>query len=86
MVPLGHLVEAGQQALVLAAAVSLPVVGIAAVVGLLVAAVQAASQIQDPTISHLPRMLAVIAGLVSLGPWMGHQIAAFAERTFTMVH
>ncbi|HSQ65483.1 MAG TPA: flagellar biosynthetic protein FliQ [Polyangiaceae bacterium] len=86
MVPLGHLVEAGQQALVLAAAVSLPVVGIAAVVGLLVAAVQAASQIQDPTISHLPRMLAVIAGLVALGPWMGHQIAAFAERTFTMVH
>jgi len=86
MIPLGHLVEAGQQALILAAAVSLPVVGIAAVVGLLVAAVQAASQIQDPTISHLPRMLAVIAGLVALGPWMGHQIAAFAERTFTMVH
>lgn len=86
MAPLGHLVEAGQQALILAAAVSLPVVGIAAIVGLLVAAVQAASQIQDPTLSHLPRMLAVIAGLVALGPWMGHQIAAFAERTFTMVH
>ncbi len=86
MIPLAQLVESGQQALVLAAAVSLPVVGVAAVVGLLVAAVQAASQVQDPTISHLPRMLAVIAGLVALGPWMGHQIAAFAERTFLMVH
>jgi len=79
----GHLVEMAQQALVLAALVSLPVVAVAALVGLLVAAVQAAAQVQDPTLSHLPRMLAVIAALVVAGPWMGHQIAGFAERTFT---
>ncbi len=83
---LAHLVDAAQQALILAALVSLPVVGIAALVGLLVAAVQAAAQVQDPTLSHLPRMLAVIAALVVMGPWMGHQIAGFAERTFSMVH
>ncbi len=83
---LPYLVDYAQQALLLAALVSLPVVGVAAIVGLLVAAVQAAAQIQDPTISHLPRILAVIAALVALGPWMGHQIAAFAERAFTMVH
>lgn len=80
---LGALVDAAQQALVLAALVSLPVVGIAAIVGLLVAAIQAAAQVQDPTLSHLPRMLAVIAALVVVGPWMGHQIAGFAERAFT---
>lgn len=81
---LGSLVDAGQQALILAALVSLPVVGIAAIVGLLVAAIQAAAQVQDPTISHLPRMLAVIAALVFLGPWMGHQISGFAERTIIL--
>ena len=64
-------------------AVSLPVLGVAAVVGLLVAAFQAASQIQDPTISHLPRLLAVIAALAILGPWMGHEVAAFAQQVFT---
>jgi len=85
-VSLPHLVDFAQQALILAALVSLPVVGIAAIVGLLVAAVQAAAQIQDPTISHLPRVLAVIAALVVLGPWMGHQIAGFAERAIAMVH
>jgi type III secretion HrpO family protein len=79
----GHLVESAQQALILAALVSLPVVAVAALVGLLVAAIQAAAQVQDPTLSHLPRMLAVIAALVVAGPWMGHQIAGFAERTFT---
>lgn len=83
---LAVLVDAARQALILAALVSLPVVGIAAVVGLFVAAVQAAAQVQDPTLSHLPRMLAVIAALVAAGPWMGHQIAGFAERTFSMLN
>ncbi len=82
----GHLVDSAQQALVLAALVSLPVVGVAALVGLFVAAIQAAAQVQDPTLSHLPRMLAVIAALVVAGPWRGHQIAGFAERAFSMVH
>jgi len=64
-------------------AVSLPVLGVAAVVGLLVAAFQAASQVQDPTISHLPRLLAVIAALAILGPWMGHEVAAYAQQVFS---
>lgn len=76
------LVHVAQQALFVMIAVSLPVLAIGAVVGLLVAAFQAASQIQDPTLAHLPRLLAVIAALALLGPWMGHQVAAFAEHVF----
>lgn len=78
------LVEQAQNALMLSLAVALPVLLVAAVVGLVVAAFQAASQIQDPTIAHLPRLLAVIAALVVLGPWMGSQIGTFAERMLTM--
>lgn len=74
------LLENAQSALLLSVAVALPVLGVAAIVGLIVAAFQAASQIQDPTIAHLPRLLAVVAALVVLGPWMGSQIGAFAER------
>jgi type III secretion HrpO family protein len=76
------LVHHAEQALILMIAVSLPVLAVAAIVGLFVAAFQAASQIQDPTLSHLPRLLAVIAALALLGPWMGHQVAAFAEQMF----
>ena len=82
--PLATLLQHAQEALLLSVAVALPIVGIAALVGLFVAAFQAASQIQDPTIAHLPRMLAVAAGLVALAPWMGHQIGAFAERMFLL--
>jgi type III secretion HrpO family protein len=71
-----------QEALVLSIAVSLPVVAIAALVGLVVAALQAATQIQDVTIAHLPRLVAVALALVLVGPWMGAQIAAFAARVF----
>lgn len=76
------LVHHAQQALLLMIAVSLPALAVAAVVGLVVAAFQAASQIQDPTLAHLPRLLVVIATLAMLGPWMGHEVAAFAEQMF----
>jgi len=78
------LLEQAQNALLLSVAVALPVLAVAALVGLVVAAFQAASQIQDPTIAHLPRLLAVVAALVVLGPWMGSQIGAFAERMLVM--
>jgi type III secretion HrpO family protein len=76
--------DAAREALLLALTLSLPIVGVAALVGALVAAFQAASQIQDPTLAHLPRLLAVVAALVVVGPWIGHQIGAFAEQMFLM--
>jgi type III secretion HrpO family protein len=85
VIPAATLVEHARQALVLSALVSLPVIAVAAIVGLLVAALQAATQIQDPTIAHLPRVVAVTAALAVLGPWMGLQIATFAERVLLLV-
>jgi flagellar biosynthetic protein FliQ len=80
--PPSTLVHGAQQALLLVVAVTLPVLAVAALVGFVVAALQAASQIQDPTLSHLPRLLAVAAALAILGPWMGHEVAAFAAHMF----
>lgn len=80
--PTATLVHDAQRALMLVVAVSLPVLAVAGFIGLMVAAFQAASQIQDPTLAHLPRMLVVVAALAIFGPWMGHAIAAFAEQMF----
>lgn len=81
-VPVAELAARAQEALLLSIAVALPVIAVAAIVGILVAVVQAATQIQDITIAHLPRLLAVAVALAVLGPWMGRQIAAFAARIF----
>ena len=77
-----HLVATAQEALLLSIAVSLPVVGVAAIAGLLVAVFQAATQVQDFTLAHLPRLVVVAIALAIAGPWMGSQIAAFAARVF----
>lgn len=78
-----HLVGNAQEALLLSVAVSLPVVGAAAIIGLLVAVFQAATQVQDVTIAHLPRFVVVAVVLALTGPWMGAQIASFAARVFS---
>ena len=83
MASLGDLTALGQQALLLSVAVALPVVGAAALIGLLVSVLQAATQIQDHTLGHLPRLLVVVAVLAATGPWIGSQIAEFALRAFS---
>jgi type III secretory pathway component EscS len=77
-----ELVSLAQDGLILSVAVALPVVGIAAVVGLLSGLLQSITRVYDPAIGHLPRLVAVGAALAVLGPWMGAQIAAFAARAF----
>ena len=71
-----------QEALTLSVALSLPILGVAALVGVLVAVAQAATNVQDITLSFLPRFLAVAAALAIAGPWIGSQIGAFAARIF----
>ena len=78
--PVGDLAARAQEALLLSVAIALPVLAVAALVGLVVAILQAATQVQDATIAHLPRLLAVMAALAILGPWMGRQLGAFAAR------
>ncbi len=80
--PPATLVRHAQEALLLVVAVSLPVLAVSAIVGMVVAALQAASQIQDPTLAHLPRLLAVVVALAVMAPWMGHEVAVFAEQVF----
>ncbi|MFO0570985.1 MAG: type III secretion system export apparatus subunit SctS [Polyangiaceae bacterium] len=77
------LVGNAQEALLLAVAVSLPVVGAAAIIGLAVAVMQAATQVQDATLAHLPRLVVVAVVLAIAGPWMGAQIASFAARVLS---
>jgi type III secretion HrpO family protein len=84
MPSLAELTTLAESALVLTIALSLPVIGVAAVVGLIVAALQAVTQLQDSTIAHLPRVLVVAVVLAVTAPWMGSELAAFAVDAFTV--
>ncbi len=84
MPQVSELTSHAQQALLLSLVVSLPVVGAAALIGLVVAVLQAATQVQDITLSHLPRLIVVAIVLAIVAPWMGAQIASFAARMFVL--
>jgi type III secretion HrpO family protein len=80
--PLAELISLAQQALLLSLVVSLPVLAVAAAVGLIGAIVQAATQVQDSALGHFPKFVAVTLALALLGPWMGRQILSFSLRAF----
>ncbi|HTM45647.1 MAG TPA: flagellar biosynthetic protein FliQ [Polyangiaceae bacterium] len=79
---LADLIALCQQALLLAGAVSLPIVGALALVGLLVALLQAALQIQDQSVGQLMRLLTTLGVLLVAGSWMGSEVLHFAIKTF----
>ncbi|CAM0117900.1 type III secretion system export apparatus subunit SctS [Rhabdochlamydiaceae symbiont of Dictyostelium giganteum] len=70
------------QALLLILILSGPPILISMSVGLLVAIVQAATQIQEQTLSFTVKLIAVIFTLLLMGGWLGGQILQFANTIF----
>jgi flagellar biosynthetic protein FliQ len=60
----------GQQALEVTVLVSAPLLLSALVVGLVIGILQAATQINEMTLSFIPKLLVVVLALVVAGPWM----------------
>ena len=71
--------EVTQRALMLAIMISAPVLGIGLVVGLVVAVFQAATQINEMTLTFIPKIVAVAAALVLFGPWMLNKLVSFTS-------
>lgn len=74
-----------REMLLLALAVSAPVLGIGLVVGLVVAIVQAATQIQESSLTFLPKILAMGAALAVTGPWALERLVAFMASALSAI-
>lgn len=70
----------GQQALQLALLLAAPLLLASLAVGLLVGVFQAATQINEMTLSFIPKVLAMAATLMLMGPWMLQMLAEFTRR------
>jgi flagellar biosynthetic protein FliQ len=64
-------------AMALAFKVALPLLGVGLVVGLVVSIFQAVTQIQEQTLAFIPKIVALAAVLMLLGPWMLNQLLAY---------
>jgi flagellar biosynthetic protein FliQ len=68
--------------LILALIISAPMLLIGLVVGILISLVQAVTQIQEQTLTFVPKIAAMSAAAVMLMPWIGHRLLEYAAAMF----
>jgi flagellar biosynthetic protein FliQ len=70
----------GMDAIVVALKVALPVLLVGLLVGFAVSIFQAVTQIQEMTLTFIPKILAMVAVIVVAGPWMLDQILSYTAE------
>jgi flagellar biosynthetic protein FliQ len=74
-----------QQALQVTILLATPLLLAALLTGLIVSVFQAATQINEMTLSFIPKLLAIFAAAVLAGPWMLSLIVDFTQRLFAAI-
>jgi flagellar biosynthetic protein FliQ len=77
--------DIGLDALLLAAKLCAPVLVTALVVGFVISLLQSITQIQEQTLSFVPKLIAVGVALLVCGHWMIAQIVAFTHDLFDRI-
>lgn len=74
-----------EQMLWLTAIVAGPIMGASMVVGLFVSILQVATQIQEMTLTFIPKLLVIFGLLLLLGPWMLSRMVQFSVGLFQKI-
>lgn len=72
-----QIMEVGSRAMWVTLKIGLPVLAVSLIVGLLVSIFQAVTQLQEPTLTFIPKILAVVIVIVVAGPWMMNTLLSF---------
>jgi flagellar biosynthetic protein FliQ len=75
-----------QHSLIMALMVSAPMLCIGLVVGILVSLFQAVTQIQEQTLTFIPKITAMVAAAIILMPWIGQRLIAYTQVMFESLH
>jgi flagellar biosynthetic protein FliQ len=62
----------------------LPILGVALVIGIFISIFQAATSIQEMTLTFVPKLLATAAVVILLLPWIVDKLVSFTIKMFTM--
>jgi flagellar biosynthetic protein FliQ len=79
------IVAVAQQAILMMLILSGPVLIVSLAVGLLVSIFQAVTQVNEMTLTFVPKIVAILAVLVVMGPWMMQVFTAYTVQLFTNV-
>ena len=79
---LDHAVELLRHAFLLTLLVVTPILIAGLLVGLVVSLFQAVTQLQEQTLSFIPKIIAMIVCTIVLLPWIGQQLIEYARQMF----
>ena len=74
-----------KKALVAGIMVAGPILMISLIVGLIISIFQATTQIQEQTLTFVPKLITIILVLVILGPWMLNKLVLLTTELFSMI-
>jgi flagellar biosynthetic protein FliQ len=77
--------DIGLSSLILAAKLSAPVLVTALVVGFIVSLLQSVTQIQEVTLSFVPKAIAAAVALLVSGHWMLSELVSFTHELFARI-
>lgn len=80
-----EVVKLAMDALMLALKVGMPLLLAGLIVGLVISVFQAVTQIQEMTLSFIPKLLAVALVLIVAGPWMLDQIVGYTSDLYRSI-
>ncbi len=77
--------QIGEDALLLIVYLAAPLLLSALFVGLLVGVLQAVTQIQEQTLSFIPKLMALVVALVLMGPWLLQLWITFTQELYMQI-
>ncbi|NOY13711.1 MAG: flagellar biosynthesis protein FliQ [Deltaproteobacteria bacterium] len=78
-------VDIGRQAIETALSVAAPMLIVALVIGLVISVFQAATQINEQTMTFIPKIVGVFVTMLIFAPWMLQKITAFLTMIFNQL-
>ncbi len=75
-------IELARQAVTLTLVLAAPVLAVALVVALVVSVLQAVTQVQEHTLSFVPKIVATLLMILLVGPWMLTRLLEFSRQMF----
>lgn len=73
------LISIAKESILTALKVAAPVLIVSMLVGLIISILQAVTQIQEQTLTFVPKMIAIVIVFLILGPWMVKTLVKFTE-------
>ena len=80
-----QVIDIGRQALLTVMKVTAPMLGLGMAAGLTISIFQATTQIQEQTLTFVPKILAVLLSIIVFGPWMLDTLIQFITDLFTKI-